>query len=68
MTWKFYLIFIPLVAIEFIVVYFVCSETKGYSLKELVLLFDGENTIPFGDHNFANEKEVDVEHFKIINK
>jgi hypothetical protein len=66
MAWKFYLIFIPWVAIEFIVVYFVYPETKGYSLEEIALLFDGEDTIPFEDHYLANEKEVGVEHSEII--
>lgn len=43
MAWKFYLIFIPWVAIEFIVVYFVYPETKGPSLEEIALIFDGPN-------------------------
>jgi hypothetical protein len=68
MAWKFYLIFIPWVAIEFIVVYFVYLENKGYSLEEIALLSDGEDTIPFEDHYLANEKEVGVEHYVFIKK
>lgn len=68
MAWKFYLIFIPWVAIGFSVVYFVYPGTNGYSLEEIALLFDGENTILFGDHDLAKEKEVDVGHSEIINK
>ncbi|KAJ5971401.1 Major facilitator superfamily domain general substrate transporter [Penicillium vulpinum] len=41
-AWKFYTIFIPWVAIEFIVVCFVYPETKGYSLEEIATIFDKE--------------------------
>lgn len=41
MAWKFYLIFIPWVFIEFFVVWLVYPETKGTSLEEVALIFDG---------------------------
>ncbi|KAJ6002025.1 Major facilitator superfamily domain general substrate transporter [Penicillium canescens] len=58
MAWKFYFIFIPWVAIKFIVVYFVYPETKGYALEEIALNFDGEDTIPFGGHGLANRRRL----------
>ncbi|KPM43252.1 hypothetical protein AK830_g3325 [Neonectria ditissima] len=42
-NWKFYLVFIPWVVIEFTVLYFVYPETKGPSLEEIAFLFDGPN-------------------------
>lgn len=41
MAWKFYIIFIPWVVIEFIVLYLVYPETKGPSLEEIAFIFDG---------------------------
>jgi sugar porter (SP) family MFS transporter len=41
MAWKFYLIFLPWVVIEFVVVYLVFPETKGPSLEEIAIIFDG---------------------------
>lgn len=41
MAWKFYIIFIPWVVIEFTVLYFVYPETKGPSLEEIAFIFDG---------------------------
>ncbi|EXF86008.1 lactose permease [Colletotrichum fioriniae PJ7] len=41
LAWKFYTIFIPWVLIEIVVLWFVYPETKGPSLEEIALLFDG---------------------------
>ncbi|KAH7141541.1 general substrate transporter [Dactylonectria estremocensis] len=41
MKWKFYIIFIPWVVIEFTVLYFIYPETKGPSLEEIAFIFDG---------------------------
>lgn len=67
-TWKFYIIFIPWVAIEFIVVYFIYPETKGYSLEEIAVLFDGESAAPLGHDLSADSKDLDVEHSEIVSK
>ncbi|KAK4869104.1 hypothetical protein LT330_006104 [Penicillium expansum] len=65
-TWKFYIIFIPWVAIEFIVVYFIYPETKGYSLEEIAVIFDKERAAVVGNDSPADSKEVDVEHSEIV--
>ena len=41
MAWRFYIIFIIWVVVEFVVVWFVYPETKGPSLEEIALIFDG---------------------------
>ncbi|RSL44735.1 hypothetical protein CEP54_014555 [Fusarium duplospermum] len=45
MGWKFYTIFIPWVVVEFVVVFFTFPETKGPSLEEIAIIFDGENAL-----------------------
>ncbi|CAO3690688.1 unnamed protein product [Umbelopsis ramanniana] len=41
--WKYYLVYVIWIVIELIVVYFFFVETSGYTLEELVVVFDGEN-------------------------
>ncbi|KAJ6104336.1 general substrate transporter [Penicillium sp. IBT 18751x] len=66
MGWKFYTIFIPWVAIEFIVVYFVYPETKGFSLEEIALIFDGEPAEHYvGGVSRLHGKIVDAEHVEV---
>ncbi|KAJ5193386.1 general substrate transporter [Penicillium cf. viridicatum] len=66
--WKFYIIFIPWVAIEFVVVYFVYPETKGYSLEEIAVIFDGESAASLRNDLSADSKDLDVEHSEIVSK
>lgn len=56
MGWKFYCIFIPWVVVEFVVLYFVYPETKGPSLEEIALIFDGPDCV-----GLQTKKELDVE-------
>ncbi|CAG7945237.1 unnamed protein product [Penicillium salamii] len=57
--WKFYTIFIPWVDVEFIVVYFFYPETKGYTLEDIVTLFDGESAA-LSENVGLEGKEIDV--------
>lgn len=41
--WKYYLVYVIWIVVELIVVYFFFVETSGYTLEELVVVFDGEN-------------------------
>ncbi|GIC86412.1 uncharacterized protein Aud_002783 [Aspergillus udagawae] len=66
MGWKFYTIFIPWVAIEFIVVYFIYPETKGCSLEEIALILDGEPAEHSEDGvSRFHGKIVDAEHVEV---
>jgi sugar porter (SP) family MFS transporter len=42
LAWKYYLIWLPWVIIELVGVYLLFPETKGPSLEEIAILFDGE--------------------------
>ncbi|KAM0323614.1 hypothetical protein ACHAPQ_008601 [Fusarium lateritium] len=44
-NWRFYIIFVVWVMIEFIGVWFVFPETKGPSLEEIACIFDGPDAV-----------------------
>jgi sugar porter (SP) family MFS transporter len=60
MNWKFYLIWVPWVAVEFLVVWFIFPETKGPSLEEIAEIFDGP-----GGAGLTKDK-IDIEHTEVI--
>ena len=41
--WKYYIVFIVVLAIMLVVVYLAYPETKGYTLEQISVLFDGES-------------------------
>lgn len=47
-TWKYYIVYIVIIAIEIVVVWFFFPETKGRTLEEIAVIFDGEAA--FGGH------------------
>lgn len=60
MKWKFYLIWLPWVVIEFFIVWLVFPETKGPSLEEIAEIFDGKDGAGLTDF------KVDVEHVQDV--
>jgi hypothetical protein len=46
--WKYFIVHIPWIMIEFVVVYLVFPETKGYALEEISVLF-GELIVQYED-------------------
>ncbi|ORY25046.1 putative hexose transport-related protein [Naematelia encephala] len=40
-SWKYYLVYLPLVVLQWIVAYFFMVETKGYTLEEIAIAFEG---------------------------
>lgn len=55
MAWKFYCIFVPWVVVEFVGIWFLFPETKGPSLEEIAIIFDGEQAT--GSHNIRQDVE-----------
>ena len=43
LQWKFYFVYIAVLVIECLVIYFFYVETKGPTLEEIAILFDGED-------------------------
>ncbi|KAG9252386.1 general substrate transporter [Emericellopsis atlantica] len=62
MAWKFYLIFIPWVLVETVVLWFVFPETKGPTLEEIAAIFDGL------DATISSPEKVDVERAEVEHK
>ncbi|CAM1508701.1 Fc.00g055490.m01.CDS01 [Cosmosporella sp. VM-42] len=48
-TWKYYIVYCCIIAVEIVLVYFWFPETKGRSLEEIAFIFDGEGA--FGGHD-----------------
>jgi hypothetical protein len=44
--WKYYIVFCCFLVVIWAVTYFVFPETKGYSLEEIAVLFDGPEAAP----------------------
>ncbi|KAH8590035.1 general substrate transporter [Bisporella sp. PMI_857] len=57
MAWKFYLIFVPWVIIEFVVVFLVFPETRGPTLEEIALIFDSPEKT-----GLSIKRVLDIEH------
>lgn len=43
LAWKFYFVYIAILVIEVLCIYFLFVETKGPTLEEIALLFDGDD-------------------------
>jgi MFS family permease len=55
-SWKYYIVYCCVIAVEIALVYFGFPETKGHSLEEVALIFDGEEA--FGE---ISEKHTHTE-------
>ncbi|KAK1579341.1 MFS hexose transporter [Colletotrichum navitas] len=58
MSWKFYLFYVGWIIVQFVVVYLVFPETKGPSLEQIALLFDGDDA-QVGRVNAVADKMLD---------
>jgi sugar porter (SP) family MFS transporter len=61
LQWRFYIIFVAWVIVEFIGVYSMFPETKGPTLEDIAYIFDGQNAKAGGKLD-AGEDEEKVEH------
>ncbi|KAK9371410.1 general substrate transporter [Lipomyces kononenkoae] len=62
-SWKFYFVYIGCLFSFIFIVYFLFPETKGRTLEEIAIVFDGPDAVPHGYlHDEKNEK---VEHEEV---
>lgn len=59
-TWKYYIVFIVLLFLFLIVVYFTYPETRGHTLEQMAVVFDGEDSVPA--QAVALEKKMSIGH------
>lgn len=57
LAWKFYFVYIAVLVIEVTTIYFFYVETKGPTLEEIAILFDGEDSHVGGLVTEIPEKE-----------
>lgn len=62
LKWKFYFVYIAVLIIECLTIYFFFVETKGPTLEEIAILFDGENAHVGGLNMGEKRVENHVEH------
>jgi len=63
--WKYYILYVAVLVIECLVIYFFYVETKGPTLEEIAILFDGPNAHvqapPVRSNQAMVEDEVEME-------
>lgn len=75
--WHYYIVFCVLLALIVVNTYFFFPETKGHSLEEVALIFDGEQAVDleaeitdretYHSEMLLADKKPDVEHVEVIN-
>lgn len=69
--WKYYIVFCVVLFFVLLNNYFFYPETKGHSLEEIAILFDGEKAaIDLEDQLFQanDEKDIQVDHLEVASK
>lgn len=70
-AWKFYFFYVGWIAVQFVVVYIFFIETKGPSLEQVALLFDGKDVKvgtanPIAAEMVEGKEEMASEHVEYI--
>lgn len=60
--WKYYIVFCCLLVVFLVVVWFLFPETKGYSLEEIAVIFDGKEAALVEE--LPGKKEVSLAHLE----
>ncbi|CZR68908.1 related to hexose transporter protein [Phialocephala subalpina] len=68
LEWKFYFVYIAVLVIECLVIYFFYVETRGPTLEEIAILFDGPDSHVGGKMSSGMEKKMEssVEHVQEV--
>lgn len=59
--WKYYIVFCCFLVVIITVTYFTFPETKGYSLEEIAIVFDGPNAAPASSYAEQGKSKMDNE-------
>ncbi|KAF2188511.1 general substrate transporter [Zopfia rhizophila CBS 207.26] len=64
LAWKFYFVYIAVLVIECLVIYFYYVETRGPTLEEIAILFDGKNANVAGNGMQVVQRVVTIDEEK----
>ncbi|TRX91859.1 hypothetical protein FHL15_007178 [Xylaria flabelliformis] len=64
--WKYYLLFSVLLVVFFVITYFLFPETKGYTLEEISVLFDGPQPLGHLDKAAAMDAAHNSQHYEAV--
>ena len=58
-SWKYYILYCCILAVEFVVIFFFFPETKGLTLEEVATVF-GENVVPYDVSQAASNTKGNI--------
>ncbi|KAH7146314.1 sugar transporter [Dactylonectria macrodidyma] len=62
--WKYYIVFIVMLALLLVTAYFAYPETRGYTLEQIAIVFDGEDAlVPHSTEKMAEVAEHEAKEF-----
>ena len=61
-SWKYYLVFVVLNWISVVIAYFLLVETKGLTLEDIAVLFDGDQASVVRDIHEKLDEDVKADH------
>ena len=64
-AWKYYIVFICVLIIATIAIYFAYPETKGFTLEEVAVVFDGHD-LHLSEYPGGEEKTQGIEAMKEV--
>jgi MFS family permease len=66
--WKYYIVFVVLLAMFVFVVYFAYPETRGHTLEQMAIIFDGDDAVPGQSVALREKLDADGEINHVDNK
>jgi MFS family permease len=65
LAWKFYFVYVACLAAFFVIIYFLFPETKGRTLEETAVVFDGPAAQARSGHTLGADCEKDIDACKL---
>lgn len=60
LAWKFYFVYVACLAVFLVIIYFLFPETKGRTLEEIAVVFDGPSSQTASSHLSGIDNEKDI--------
>jgi cbb3-type cytochrome oxidase subunit 3 len=59
--WRYYIVFVVILVLYGVTVFFFYPETKGHTLEQMTLVFDGQDAAESDEREFGKEKSEKCE-------